>query len=132
MKKHEFYWKLFEQPKRKIEGFIDNLLKRDNAYLIQKFVNKHRNEIMLDHFRLVRLLGWTKDQYDDDYYYIIDTRIQGIGNKVSLYSCCGGFIPIKKKLKKFDYYYMDYVWSLNDCSIQDGRKRAEKKGYIIK
>jgi len=65
----EFYWTYWERPKRIIRGYVNRLFKWDNAILIQKEVNRHRNELVyFTPHLVVRLLGWV-DKHDDDYYW---------------------------------------------------------------
>jgi len=115
MDKFEFYWRFVERPKRIIHGFINRrILKHDNAYLIQREVNKHRGELCIDPgFTLVKLLGWT-DQYDDDYYYVIGSR-----SDIHLQSCVGGFTWLKGKLSGFEYYRTLGNWDKNLLCLTD-------------
>lgn len=126
MNKFDFYWRFVERPKRIVSSFINcTLLKRDNAYLIQREVNKHRGELCLDYgFQLVKLLGWT-DQYDDDYYYVVDSR-----SGIQLESCVGGFIWLKGKLSGFDYYMLLDNWKRNQLSVVD--LVIQKRGIMLK
>jgi len=128
MKKFDFYWKFFEQPKRRMQSFIRyTLLKRDNAYLIQKEANKYRNQLMLDTWEVVRLLGWS-DSDDDDYYWITYSWKNGI----RLLSCVGGFTPLKGKLSNFDYYHLENLWELNGHSAAMCILKVFDKKIIIK
>ena len=115
MDKFEFYWKFVERPERIISGFINRkILKRDNAYLIQKEVNKHRGELCIDPgFEMVKLLGWT-DQYDDDYYYVVGSR-----SDIRLQSCVGGFTWLKGSLDGFEYYGLLKSWDRNLLCLVD-------------
>ena len=123
------YWKLIEQPKRRMRGWIEKLLGHDdNAYRIQKKANEHRHELVLDPpFGVVWLLGWT-DQYNDDYYWVIYSKERG----VELHSCVGGFIRLNKKLDGFDYYHMKHVWGLNMPAKEQMLEEAQKEGIILK
>lgn len=127
MNKYNFYWKCIERPKRIIEGYINKIFGFDNSILIQRDVNTHRNELVLGSpFEIVKLLGWT-DQFDDDYYYIIQIR-----DKISLYSCVGGFVWLKNKLSGFDYYHTVEVWNLNTPSKSFIDSEIKAKGWILK
>jgi len=97
---------------------------------IQRFVDKHRNEIMHADFDLVRLLGWTDQYDDDDYYYVLQRRTYGIGNRVTMLSCVGRPVPFK--LPDKDRKRLSEIWDLNDCGIEQGRKMAADMGIIIK
>ena len=127
VEKYKFYWKYWEQPKRRIHSLIfRDILKWDNATLIQYEANKHRNELVYFTPNAVfRLLGWT-DQYDDDYYWIIIDSFN-----VRLYSCCGGFMWLKGKLSKHDYYYSDYLFELN-YPIKHAFQQIKERNIILK
>jgi len=125
LEKHEFYWKFFERPKRLIKKFFRG--NKSNAKIIQREADKYRGEIMLDNFRTVRLLGWT-DQYDEDYYWVIDQWPR----EIKLSSCVGGFIRLKNRLSKFEYYNLDNLWNLNQSSYEEGLERVKVKKIIIK
>jgi hypothetical protein len=85
---------------------------------------------MLLDFEVVRLLGWT-DQYDEDYYYILD-HIGRKKKEVFLYSCVGQPTTMKTKLRVFDYLHLQHIWDLNDMSVEKGLERAKKKKIIVK
>ena len=102
---------------------------KDNRIGIQRFVNKHRNEIMLEHFEACRLLGWT-DQHEDDYYYILLYRTPGKGNHIVLLSCCGRPEPFKISSKRRKH--LEEIWDMNGCSVGEGREMAIRNGSIIK
>ena len=109
MTPHEFYWKFWEQPKRRVSGFIERkIMGWDNATIIQREVNQHRNELVyfVPHL-VVRLLGWT-DQYDDDYYWVVAN-----GFDIQLFSCVGGFTWLKGRLSKYEYYHADHIYEIN-------------------
>ena len=67
-------WKYLEKPKRVCHRLIyRKLLGYDNAVLIAKEAKQAKNEIVLfPPWDICRLLGWT-DQYEDDYYWVIDS-----------------------------------------------------------
>jgi len=129
MTKLDFYWKFIEQPKRRINYFINELFNRRNDYIIQKECNKHRNELAIYGWgnEIYLLLGWT-DQYEDDYYYVYYSWKDGI----KLASCVGGFTWLKGKISGFEYYRMEKVWFLNNPSIKECLKEVEKGGIILK
>lgn len=83
---------------------------------------------MLDDFRVVRLLGWSDQYEEDDYYWVIDTRRGGI----VLSSCCGGFKRLKGRISTWDYLHTDDIWKLNGHSVEDGLERAKKEKIKIK
>ena len=122
----EFYWTYWERPKRIIRGYVNRLFKWDNAILIQKEVNRHRNELVyFTPHLVVRLLGWV-DKHDDDYYWVyLD------GSKVRLLSCVGGFIWLKKRLSKFEYYDADYIFEINH-PIESALDDIKKNGLKLK
>ena len=126
MNKFDFYWKFVERPKRIIGSRINNFLKQDNAFLIQKEVNRMRNELVIDYpYRIVQLLGWT-DQYEDDYYWVIDCK-----KRIELSSCVGGFIRLKNRLSGFDYYRMENSWRMNQMPLDQVLKEVKNKGIIL-
>ncbi len=125
---YNFYWKYIERPKRIINGYVNKIFGWDNAVLIQRTVNTHRNELVLDSpFWVVKLLGWT-DQYDDDYYWVIYSYREG----VQLYSCVGGFVWLKDKLSGFDYAYAVCVWDLNNPTDEEITAMIKEEGIILK
>jgi|GEM_PF-3024854 len=128
MTKYDFYWNYVERPKRIFWGHMHKIFKWNNERLIQREVDIHRNELVLDYpFEVVKLLGWT-DQYDDDYYWVIYRRRVGI----VLYSCVGGFIWLKKSLSGFDYYRMVNNWDMNTVSDDEMLQMVKDKGIILK
>ncbi len=127
-KEHDWWWKYIERPKRRIKSFFLKLF-LGKKYLditakqIAKEMKRDRGQLMLDTFEVVRMLGWI-DIPNDDYYYVIDTRKNG----VTLYSCVGGFTPLKGKIATFAYLQLDNLWQLNGHSLEDGMERwSEKK-----
>ncbi len=91
--KYTLYWTFIERPKRRLIYFFKKLLgiEISNAVSIQKFVNKHRGELLWQTpCTIVKLLGWT-DQHKEDYYWVVASL-----NEVYLSSCVGGFYPLKK------------------------------------
>jgi hypothetical protein len=125
---YNFYWKYIERPKRIINGYVNKIFGWDNAVLIQREVNKHRNELVLDSpFQVVKLLGWT-DQYDDDYYWVVYTYREGIKE----YSCVGGFVWLKDKLSGFDYTHAVCVWDLNNPTEEEITTMIKEEGIILK
>lgn len=121
MIKREFYWKFFEQPKRRIRYFIEKYIfgLNTNPKHIQWYVDKHRNEILLDPpYKIVKLLGWT-DQFEEDYYYVVE-RISKNGRLEVVYSSCVcGFIRLKNKLSNYDYYDLEHLWFMNTHHLKN-------------
>jgi len=99
-------------------------VEEDNACLIQKRVNEHRNELVLDLFEAVKLLGWT-DIPDDDYYYVM-----GYKNRIKLHSCVMDFIVLKGKIEESEYQYLERIWKLNQHV--DYEEEIKKKGIALK
>lgn len=133
--KYQFYWKTVEQPGRIITGFFEDLIygKNKTPKRINKFVKKHRYEIMLDMFEICRLLGWT-DSYDDDYYYVLQRYRYGkeIKNSIILSSCIGRPIPIKHRIPMFDYYQLEHQWELNTYKLEDVLEELKNKKFEVK
>lgn len=103
----------------------------DSEKSISKKANLMRNEIVLDIFSTCRLLGWT-DQHEEDYYWVILTRKQGIGIRIELVSCVIGFKRLKNVLSEEDYKHLDETWNINNGSVEDGLSLAKEKGIKIK
>lgn len=129
--KYNLIWKLIEQPKRRLSRFFwYTLLKKDNKFMIQREVNKYRNQLMLDDISgVIKLLGWT-DQFDDDYYYVVQARRYGVEEDIFLYTCVGSFIPLKGRLPEFTYLRLEHLWELN--TIVDINREIKEKNLIIK
>lgn len=128
--KLEFYSKYFHIPKYRLYKWFRKLFGNDNnAYVIQKECNNHRNEIVIStgDYSLIRLLGWT-NQHEDDYYYI---AIMG-NAEIHLLTCVGGFIPLKGKISNYDYYSIDKSFNMNFKSAEIGIKWCEENNVIIK
>lgn len=115
-KKANFYWKLELIPWRISRFLRKHLLGvTDNRKIIQREVDKHRHELVFDSpFRVAQLIGWT-DQFEEDYYYILWSREQGL----HFQSCVGGFDWLKKRLSKKEYYNALKVWNYNCPTIQE-------------
>lgn len=79
----------------------------NNYKRIMKEVDKHRGELVLDIFEIVRLEGFHEDE--DDYYYVFRTLYKGVIRS----SCVGGFTPLKGRLRKKEYKELERVWELN-------------------
>jgi len=79
----------------------------DNYKRIIKEIRKHRGELVLDIFEVVRLEGFHEDE--DDYYYVFKSLYRG-----RFYSSCvGEFVPLKGRLSKKEYKELERVWELN-------------------
>lgn len=128
-KKNDFYWKYVERPKRIISRWFDKLLGfTDNAVIIQREADRHRYELVYqDPFDIYILLGWT-DQYENDYYWVVYEDRGGI----RLISCVGGFIWLKNRLTKHEYYSSASTWLYNNNSIEEMLKEAKAQGIKIK
>ena len=60
---------------------------------IQDFVDKHRDELVLDlGWNVSRLLGWTDTADDEDYYYVLWSAARG---EITLSTCVGKPIPLR-------------------------------------
>ena len=124
----DFLWKYVERPRRYIEHYKNKLLGWDNVKKIQHEVNKHRYELCWDApFNIVRLIGWT-DQYDEDLYYVIYNRKEG----VHLYSCVGGFVYLKDYVPKWEYANAEYVFELNTTNLLNILNMVEHKEIKLK
>ena len=129
--KFKFLWKFIERPKRILYSFFwRTLLKKDTAYLIQKNVNKYRNQLMLNDINgVIKLLGWT-DFYEDDYYYVVQERRYGVKENIFLHSCVIWYTPLKKILSIYDYMNLEHLWNIN--TLIDIDKELKEKEYKIK
>jgi hypothetical protein len=121
MKLKELYNKLYLFIKYK-------LLNYDTAKHIQKFVNKHRNEIMIDPcFDLVRLIGWTEDE--EDYYYIVVRRsCDRLSYEISLISCVGKLFSLPKK----ESNCLQHLWDINTSDSGRDYINSKLKKLTIK
>ncbi len=124
-------WKYIERPKRILESFIINLCKLDNAFLIQREADRCRGEIVLDHFNIVRLIGWT-DQEKEDYYWLLLTRNKQGDLQIVKSSCVGSPLRLRGKLETFDYWSLDHLANLNFLTIENGLQLCKEKNIVIK
>lgn len=136
-KKLKFYWKYTERPKRIIISRLRRIFKITNEWSIQRQVNKHRNEIVYDTpFNIYRLLGWTKTfenerdeqgRYFGDWYYVLQRKSWNLKESIIFHSCVGGFLFIKNKLNKYEYYNMEHQWNMNCCNLEDVLEEVKAK-----
>ena len=71
------------------------------------FTDKHKGELMLNYFEVVRLDGLA-DIPDDDYCYVVS------GEKGKHYiSCVGRIFPLKGQLSDESYNEIERVFNLN-------------------
>lgn len=132
MTRFDFAWKFIERPKRIIEGWIKHLFRWNNAILIQRDVNKHRNEIVIETpFRILMLLGWT-DQYKEEDYYWVTYDPRDFKSPIHLESCCGGFIYLKNQLSMFDYEQLRNIWNMNTKPLDEILNMVKDKKIILK
>jgi hypothetical protein len=75
---------------------------------LKKELEPYRNTLVLDYFKIVRLVDVVDG--DDDYYWVLDDSGRGIYWS----SCVGGWIPLKGRLKNKDYKELVRVWNLNN------------------
>ena len=131
MTRYEFIWRFIERPKRIIESFFEKLFNLDSNYkLIQKEVNKHRGEIVLNNgYELVELLGWT--DYHDDYYYVY-YNWRGKYGKIELDTCCGGFTILKGKLGLFKYEHLKEMYKINTPTLKQKLELVRNKEITLK
>ena len=79
----------------------------DNWTKLTAFVDKHKGELMLDYFEVVRLDGLV-DIPDDDYCYVV------LSEKGKHYiSCVGHLFPLKGQLSDESYNEIERVFNLN-------------------
>ena len=80
----------------------------ENKKRILKFVEQHKNELVLDLFEVVRLLGFYEDE--DDYYY----KVQSTGTTgVYFTSCVGRLYPLKGALSENEYNTINQIFNMN-------------------
>ena len=78
-----------------------------NLEIINEEVRKHRGELVIDGFDIVRLTGFQVGE--DDYYYEMYSRKRG-----KYYtSCVGMFIPLSGYLEESAYRYLERTFILN-------------------
>lgn len=128
-RKYKFYWKWIEQPKRRLRALL--FPKSGYAtHALPRKMKKLRGHLAVDTFEVVRILGWT-DQYEEDIYWVILTRRRGIGNVIELSSACGGYTPLYKKLKPFDYWHMVHLWDLNGATVEYGLQKCAEQNIKV-
>lgn len=74
---------------------------------LNKMVDEHRNELVLNYFEVVRLVDVIDG--DDDYYWVFENSF----SEKILSSCVGGFFILKDSLSEKDYSELVRVWNLN-------------------
>jgi len=84
----------------------------DNKQKFLKFVEDHDGELVIDFFKVEKLIGFAED--DEDYYYIV----KGIEGFEQWVSCVMDLIPLKGVLPEDSYNRLLKVFELN----QDNRK----------
>ena len=95
---------------------------------IQEFVDTHRDELVLDlSWSVSRLLGWTDDADDQDYYYVLWDVARA---DITLSTCVGKPIPLIG-IDPQDYEQLENVWKLNYPTIPDLERELEAKPYNI-
>jgi hypothetical protein len=92
----------------------------DNLIYFTKFVNKHRNQLVLDTDRVNILIGLAMD--DEDYYW----RLKDFHGKEIWASCVGKMIPLKGTLKKEDYEQLEHWFKLNDLTQSMSKAEIKK------
>ncbi len=73
----------------------------------RKEIEPHKNTLVLDLFKVVRLIDIIQEP--DDLYCKMDSR-----EGVYLTSCVGWFKPLKGVLSDKDYNYLVRIWNLNN------------------
>ena len=73
-----------------------------------EFVKGHDNELVLDYFDVVRLIGFAED--DEDYYYIVKNVKKG----EMWVSCVGWLFPLKNVLPDEHYDRLESTFKLNE------------------
>ncbi len=127
---YDFIWKYIERPKRILMSRIHKIFGRGNAEIIQGEVNRHRGELVLYLFDVVKLIGWT-DQYDDDYYWIIQSPCD-YRDSIKLASCVGDFIWLKNHLSQWNYAYLLNVFDMNALSEENIETELIAKNFTMK
>lgn len=69
-----------------------------------EFIEKHKGELVLDGFSVVKLEGFSEDE--DDYYYCV---INDEGERYQL-SCLIGLILLKDKIEEIDYQKLEEIF----------------------
>jgi hypothetical protein len=124
----DFLWKFVERPRRIIMSKIYKILGWKNPEIIQSEVNRHRNELVWNlSDEIVLLLGWT-DSYDDDYYYVVYSRKNGI----ELVSCVVGFTWLKSWYSSWDYEYKYSTYLRNCPPIEEIMQLVKDQKFILK
>jgi hypothetical protein len=91
---------------------------KDNKKFFKRFVSKHKGELVLDCFDVVRLDGFAED--DIDYYYICTGR-----RGEEWISCVGALYPLKGILPEKQYERLLKVFNLNVKFWLDTAKKTK-------
>lgn len=81
----------------------------NNSKEFNSLIEKHKGELVLDGFDVVKLIDVTDELDDDDFYWVFIVPNEGV-----LFSTCvGGWTPLKNKLTSKEYANLEQVWNLN-------------------
>ena len=75
---------------------------------LQKEMEPHKGNLVLNHFEVVRLVDVVNGE--DDYYWVFKSPVRG----TYWSSCVGGWMPLKGKIAEEDYMELERVWGLNE------------------
>lgn len=76
---------------------------------IQQEFDNHKDEFILEHFRVAKFIG-VENVPDDDFFY----KLQYWGNFIESPSVCAcKIIPLKGLLSDKEYKNLEYSWNLN-------------------
>lgn len=92
----------------------------DNWTKLTAFVDKHRGELILGYFDLMRLDGLV-DRPDDDYYFKVSGE-----RGVKLLSCVGRVFLLKGFLPDDDYTELERAFNLNIDHWKAAQKSREE------
>lgn len=121
-------WTWIERPRRILYRWVYGPQFADKMLPIE--MKTLRGHLALDTFSVVRILGWT-NQYEEDIYWIVLTRLPGEGVSVQLISACGGFIPLYRRLRSYDYWQTVRLWDMNDATVEHGLEICKERGILV-
>jgi hypothetical protein len=75
---------------------------------IQEKYNQYKDELVLYYFQVVRFVDIVYDEYDDEFYYLLDK-----GNEMEKLSVALEIYPMKGNINDETYNELKRIWNLN-------------------
>jgi hypothetical protein len=79
-----------------------------NIDLIKEKYNKHKNELVLYYFEVVRFVEIIYNKEDDEFYYLLDK-----GDKFENLSVLLPIFPLKNCINNETYTELKRIWNIN-------------------